>query len=174
MTMTETTTLLNLSYIMPSLAQKHVTHNKALRMLDPILHIRVENSGHNGPLAAPTEGQHRLLTDKPIGAFTRNRPAALPHFRVASGGYPARSRIGFWGVRAPGVFVLFDGTKWHPALGLWGLPQLGINAKADEVTRLSVAAPTTLPPMKAAGGARRVRSCFTRHGPTAPRWACRQ
>lgn len=39
--MTEQTTLLDLPYIMPSQAQKHVRHNEALRILDAVLHIRV-------------------------------------------------------------------------------------------------------------------------------------
>ncbi len=32
---------------MPSQAQKHVTHNEALRMLDAIIHMRVEQVGRS-------------------------------------------------------------------------------------------------------------------------------
>jgi hypothetical protein len=32
---------LNLPYIMPSQAQKHVTHNEAIRALDAMLHLAV-------------------------------------------------------------------------------------------------------------------------------------
>ena len=60
---------LGLPYLAPAQAQKHVTHNEALRMLDAMLHIRVEDSGRDEPPGSPAEGQRHLLGNAPAGAF---------------------------------------------------------------------------------------------------------
>lgn len=43
--MSEQTNLLGLPYILPSQAQKHVTHNEALRMLDAMVQLSVADRG---------------------------------------------------------------------------------------------------------------------------------
>ena len=45
--MSETTPNLNLPFIMPAQAQKHVTHNEAIELLDAIVQLTLENSGNN-------------------------------------------------------------------------------------------------------------------------------
>lgn len=40
--LSETTPRLALPYLMPAQAQKHVTHNEALRMLDALVQLRLE------------------------------------------------------------------------------------------------------------------------------------
>ncbi len=50
---------------MPSQAQKHVTHNEALR----ILHIRVAAMETDIPPEEPQEGAHHVVGGAPSGVF---------------------------------------------------------------------------------------------------------
>ena len=53
--MSEQTSLISLPYIMPSQAQKHVTHKEALRILDAVLPIRVAGPATDTPPKDPQE-----------------------------------------------------------------------------------------------------------------------
>ena len=52
---TDTTPNLKLPFIMPSQAQKHVTYNEALRLLDGIIHLSVVSDEFNTPPTTPVE-----------------------------------------------------------------------------------------------------------------------
>jgi hypothetical protein len=148
--MSDTTTLLNLPYIMPSQAQKHVTHNEALRALDAILHIRVEDRGLNEPPATPSEGERHLLGSAPTGSFA-GQAGKIAAFQ--DGAWFFHSPRPGWLVwdAADGALIVFDGIEWHPAFDPQNLPFIGINATADETNRLAVAAPATLLTHEGAG-----------------------
>ena len=47
------TTLLSLPYIAAAQAQKHVTHNEALRMLDAIIQLSVKSATNRSPIDKP-------------------------------------------------------------------------------------------------------------------------
>ena len=53
--------LLNLPYILPAQAQKHVTHNDALRALDAIVHLAVLDRDIASPPASPQEGDRYIV-----------------------------------------------------------------------------------------------------------------
>ena len=57
----ENTANLLLPYIMPSQAQKHVTHNEALRMLDAVVQLAVLDRDLIAPPAAPADGDRYLV-----------------------------------------------------------------------------------------------------------------
>lgn len=59
--MSEQTNLLGLPYILPSQAQKHVTHNEALRMLDAMVQLSVADRGLTAPPAEPGEGERHIV-----------------------------------------------------------------------------------------------------------------
>lgn len=149
--MPENTPLLNLPYLAAAQAQKHVTHNEALRMLDAIVQIAVESQSSTAPPSAPQEGERYIITD--AGAPLWNQPA----------GSIAAFQDGYWEFYTPKAgwvayvlnqanLVLFDGTDWVPVQtsGQSGgqtpnnLAMLGINSVADTTNRLSVASPATL------------------------------
>lgn len=54
--MSEETPNLGLPYIMPSQAQKHVTHNEAIRALDALVQIAVMARDLTTPPAEPSDG----------------------------------------------------------------------------------------------------------------------
>lgn len=64
------TTQLALPYIAAAQAQKHVTHNEALRMLDGIVQLAVEASAATAPPGAPAAGARYLLGTSPTGVWS--------------------------------------------------------------------------------------------------------
>ncbi|XHE57046.1 DUF2793 domain-containing protein (plasmid) [Phaeobacter sp. BS34] len=67
--LSETTPRLALPYLMPAQAQKHVTHNEALRMLDALVQLRLEGFDATTPPTTPTEGAAYGLADSPTDAW---------------------------------------------------------------------------------------------------------
>ena len=59
--MSETTSRLALPYIMAAQAQKHVTHNEALRLLDGLIQMSVINSTSTNPPSTPSEGDAYIV-----------------------------------------------------------------------------------------------------------------
>ena len=78
--MSETTPNLALPFIMPAQAQKHVTHNEAIELLDTIVQLALESADANTPPAAPAEGQAWALGNAPTGAWS-GRAGAIAAWR---------------------------------------------------------------------------------------------
>jgi len=66
--MSENSPRLDLPYIQPSQAQKHVTHNKAVEILDTIVQMKLEDIDVSNPPVLPAEGQSWALSAAPTGA----------------------------------------------------------------------------------------------------------
>ncbi|MCX5493087.1 DUF2793 domain-containing protein [Kaistia dalseonensis] len=60
---------LALPFLAAAQAQKHVTHNEALKRLDGIVQLAVEARGATTPPGAPAEGARYLLGTTPTGAW---------------------------------------------------------------------------------------------------------
>jgi hypothetical protein len=61
---------LQLPYIMPSQAQKHVTHNEAIRTLDALVQLAVLDRDLTTPPVSPTDGDRYLVATGGTGAWT--------------------------------------------------------------------------------------------------------
>jgi len=93
--MTEISPNLLLPYIMPSQAQKHVTHNEAVRALDALTQIAVFDRDRMAPpsdrlLATDTscrQARRRLGRTRPASS-RRGRMALGPFIRRAKAGSP--------------------------------------------------------------------------------------
>lgn len=134
---------LKLPYIAPAQAQKHVTHNEAIRALDAILHVAVEDRDLADPPAEPVEGARYLVADAASGAWT-NRSNAIAAFQDGAWAfYSPREGWTAW-VCDEDLLVVWDGAAWVPATLSNPAPQLGINTTADETNRLTVAAEASL------------------------------
>ncbi len=68
--MSEITAHLALPFIMASQAQKHVTHNEALRLLDGIVQLSVLDRDLTAPPASPAEGARYIPASGAAGAWT--------------------------------------------------------------------------------------------------------
>jgi hypothetical protein len=136
---------LALPFILPSQAQKHVTHNEALSRLDMAVQLAVEGIGAATPPALPEEGRIWALGAAPTGAWA-GQAGMLAGFMNEA-----------WLFMAPdeGWLALdkSDGGLFRRAGGDWvaiappvldNLDGVGINASHDSVNRLAVSAPATL------------------------------
>ncbi len=142
--MPDNSSRLSLPYLMPSQAQKHVTHNSALEVLDVLVQLRLNGldaitppdlaedgtvyalgtgasgawAGQDGMLAARDDGAWRFVAAQE-GWQVVLLPDALPHVRTATG--------------------------WKPLQGATqNLDGVGIGTGSDTTNRLAVAADASL------------------------------
>ena len=131
-------THLNLPFILPTQAQKHITHNEALLALDVLTQLAVIDRNLATPPASPTTGDRYIVATSPIDDWA-GHANDIAHFDGAA-----------WLFHAPQPgwcafllnelgLVAFDGTDWLPVFGLdHQAAQLGLNTAADAANRLAV------------------------------------
>lgn len=138
-----TTSLLSLPYLAAGQAQKHVTVNEALRMLDVLVQLSVKSTGASTPPATPAEGERHLIGNAPTGAWA-GQASKIAAFQDGAWVFFA-PRAGWvaW-QETTGFGQLFNGTDWISAAGAGPTTLLGVNATADTTNRLSVNAPASL------------------------------
>lgn len=68
--MSDITTHLLLPYILASQAQKHVTHNEALRLLDAMVQLSVLDRDLTSPPASPADGDRHIVASGASGLWT--------------------------------------------------------------------------------------------------------
>ncbi|MDP2739262.1 MAG: DUF2793 domain-containing protein [Pseudorhodobacter sp.] len=116
--MSDITTHLLLPYILASQAQKHVTHNEALRLLDAMVQLSVLDRNRTAPPPSPTDGDRHIVASGATGLWA---------------GWDLN--VAFWVdgvwmrlVPRPGwlawivdeaAFVVWNGSAWDPV----GVPQ---------------------------------------------------
>ena len=137
----ETSALLGLPYIQAAQAQKHVTHNEALRMLDVLVQSSVTARGLDTPPAGPAEGDRYIVGAAPTGDW-ENHPLALALYETGVWQFYTPQAGWLVYVRDEGLILGFDGSAWINAITASGL--LGLNTSADTTNRLAVAAEATL------------------------------
>lgn len=141
---TDVSSILALPYIQPAQAQKHVTHNEAIRVLDVLVQLTVLSRQTATPPISPTPGMRFIVPTGAAGAFLGQE-----------------HKIAFWDDNTWSFFdalpgwhaevqdekrrVVFDGQVWlGPEATVHRVLGLGIAADADSVNRLSVTSPATL------------------------------
>lgn len=135
---------LSLPYLMPSQAQKHVTHNEALRRLDALVQLVVQGFGATQPPAAPQDGEVHALgigavsdwagQDGNLAWFSDNAWV----FLTPSEGWRA------WDVQTEQLRVYSAGS-WLPVVPpLQNLDGVGIGSVSDATNRLAVASDASL------------------------------
>lgn len=142
--MPDTSPILDLPFLLPSQAQKHVTHNEALRRLDLVVQLRVAGFDATTPPEAPDEGEMHALGANPVAAWAGQAHALAAwldgtwHFVAPQEGWRA------WG-KSEQQLRIWTGSAWAlPQVPLENLPGLGIGTAADASNRLSVRAEATL------------------------------
>lgn len=149
--MAEISPSLSLPYMQASQAQKHVTHNEALRLLDMLVQMSVEAIGGTLPPALPAEGEIHVTGPGAGGGWAghENEIAtwadAAWHFVVPQVGFLV------WDKSQAGLRV-WTGADWiNPPVDLQNVSGLGVNTGSDAINRLAVAAPATLLSHEGAG-----------------------
>jgi hypothetical protein len=136
--MTDTANL-GLPFIEGSQAQKHVTHNEALRILDAAIQIAVLDLTRTAPPSSPAEGERHVVASGATGAWTGHAKAIATWQDGAWAFLVPKAGWCIWSV-ADNVMFVFDGTAWRDLrnLAVDNLPHLGINTTASSPNLLSV------------------------------------
>lgn len=142
--MPDNSPILALPFLQPSQAQKHVTHNEALRRLDIVVQLRVAAFGATTPPADPGEGEIHALGAGPVAAWAGKDGELAAwldgtwHFVTPQDGWRA------WG-QAEQQLRIWDGATWVlPQSETENLTGLGIGTTSDASNRLAVKSEATL------------------------------
>lgn len=134
----DSSAILALPYLQPSQAQKHVTHNEALRILDTLVQLVVEGFGAETPPAVPAEGEVHALGAAPTGAWAGQAGTIATWAEGVWSFVAPRAGWRAWG-RAEAELRVWDGAGWVlPRAETDNLSGLGIGTASDPVNRLAV------------------------------------
>ncbi|MFK7902301.1 MAG: DUF2793 domain-containing protein, partial [Nitratireductor sp.] len=142
---------LTLPYILPSQAQKHVTHNEAIRRLDAVVQISALSRSISQPPLEPEEGVRYIVGENAQGEW-QGHEEKLAIFQDAVWQFLV-PKVGWlvW-VQDDEELLVNTDTGWLVVNGgsgssadiLQNLQLLGVNSTADETNKLSVASDATL------------------------------
>lgn len=144
--MSQTSPVLSLPYIQPAQAQKHVTHNEALRVLDAITQLSVISAALTAPPGQVASGDRYIVGENATGAWAGQDAAVAVwvdnswQFFAPTVGWRADDN-------ATGEQLRFDGTNWQSTSGvvnLQNIPAVGVNTNADGTNRLAASSDATL------------------------------
>jgi hypothetical protein len=141
-----------LPYIMAAQAQKHVTHNEAIRALDAVVQLSVLDRDLTAPPGGPAEGDRYIVAAGATGAWASQDDRVAAYQDGAWMVYAPREGWIAW-VADEDKLYAWDGAAWVVAGtdSLNPAPLVGVNATADATNRLSVSAPATLLSHEGAG-----------------------
>ncbi len=126
------TPILGLPYLLSNQAQKHVTLNESLRVLDGLLQISVASRIETEPPESPDEGGRYMIAPGSNGAWAGHE-GELALF--SDGGWLYFQPAAGWQiwVADEGVLIVHDGSGWVSPLpdDLQNIKRLGLNATAD-------------------------------------------
>ncbi|MBL7489189.1 DUF2793 domain-containing protein, partial [Frankia sp. AgW1.1] len=152
--MTDTPNLA-LPYILPSQAQKHVTHNEAIRALDCLVQLAVDSRSLAVPPATPAEGSRYLVAAAATGDWSGQSEKIAAFRDGAWMFYEPREGWIAWvaddhelAIYSAGAWAAFtsggSGSDPDDITELDDLAHLGINATADTTNRLALKSPASL------------------------------
>jgi hypothetical protein len=118
--MADTSTNLLLPFILAAQAQKHVTHNEALRLLDGLIQLSVLDRNLTAPPGSPAEGARYIVATGATGAWSGWTGDIALRSDGAWVRLPARTGWVVW-VQDEARVVVRIGAAWTPldeAMGL--------------------------------------------------------
>lgn len=143
------TPTLKLPYTLPSQAQKHVTHNAALRRLDILTQLRAKSAALIAPPETPQDGDSYLIPDAASGEWT-NKAHHIAAFQDGAWAYIVPKDGWRAWVEDIGALYVFD-VSGRTALSteaaikaLQNVDFVGINTAADSTNRLSIKSEASL------------------------------
>jgi hypothetical protein len=139
------TTNLGLPQLAADQAQKHVTVNEALQLLDGIVQLSVRGRGMTVPPASPTDGDRYIVASDATGAWTRWDGRVALYTDGAWLQLPPRTGWRVW-VEDEGALLVYDGSGWIGTTpsALQNLARLGIGTTADMANPFSAKLNATL------------------------------
>lgn len=139
----ENTPNLKLPLILPSQAQKHVTHNEALQLLDTVVHLSVIDRDLVTPPVNPAEGGRYIVAPGASGAWA-GQVGKIASF--VDGGWSFATPQEGWivWIADEDVLVVWNGSSWAIASSTFAqladgtVKKIGINTAADDANRLAI------------------------------------
>ena len=131
---------LKLPYIAAAQAQKRVTHNEALRLLDALVQLSVADRDLAEPPAEPQAGERHIVATPATGAWL-GRDGRIASFEDGAWAFLEPNEGWRAWVADENVLLVFDGAGWVSFGG--GVPSvnpvslLGVNTLADTTNRLA-------------------------------------
>jgi Protein of unknown function (DUF2793) len=142
---------LALPYILASQAQKHVTHNEAIRALDCLVQLSVESRSLAVPPATPDEGGRYIVAAAASGDWTGKSEKIAAFQDGAWAFYEPKEGWSAWvadehalAIYSAGAWATFTGSGSGAITEFDNLDHAGINATADATNRLSLKSPASL------------------------------
>jgi len=145
---------LALPYILASQAQKHVTHNEAIRALDCLVQLSVESRSLAAPPVTPSEGSRHIVAATATGGWSGQSEKIAAFQDGAWAFYEPKEGWTAWvvddhevAIYSAGAWASFaggGGGGTGPITELDDLDHLGINATADTTNVLSLKGPASL------------------------------
>ncbi|MDP2357151.1 MAG: DUF2793 domain-containing protein [Beijerinckiaceae bacterium] len=128
-------------------AQKHVTHNEALVVLDAIVQIAIGNMAATAPPPSPSAGARVVVGPSSTGAFA-GQTGKIAYFDDAAWRFvEPRSGWIVWSTSEVALYI-FTGAAWMKLTDIFGAIQnlglLGVGTAADATNPLSVRASNAL------------------------------
>ena len=130
--MSDSTTNLLLPYLMAAQAQKHVTHNEALRLLDGLVQLSVKSRGVTAPPASPADGDRYIVASGATGGWAGWDLNVALWTDGAWLRLPPRDGWRAW-IEDEAVMLVRNGAVWQPVIptALDDLTLLGIGMAAS-------------------------------------------
>ncbi|MDP5308647.1 DUF2793 domain-containing protein [Paracoccus spongiarum] len=130
--MPDSTTNLLLPYLMAAQAQKHVTHNEALRLLDGLVQLSVKSRGLTVPPAGPSDGDRYIVAPGATGGWAGWDLNVALWTDGAWLRLPPRDGWRAW-VEGEAVLLVRNGADWQRVIptALDDLTRLGIGMSAS-------------------------------------------
>jgi len=136
--MSDATTHLLLPYILAAQAQKHVTHNEALRILDGLVQLSVLDRDLTAPPGSPTDGDRYIVGSGASGDWMGWDLNVALWTDGAWLRLPPRTGWRAW-IEDENVLLVYDGSSWigTTPTALQNLELLGIGTTADAANPVS-------------------------------------
>ncbi len=137
---------LKLPYILPSQAQKHVTHNEALRLIDAVVNLSVKSRDGTGAPVTPLAGERYIVASPATGVWA-GQDGAIACF-IDDGWLFITPHVGWQAyIEAENRVLVFDGTGWNASGDVpdnLSVSTLGVEAVADAVNRFALSSEASL------------------------------
>ncbi len=147
-----TTSRLGLPFIVASQAQKEVTHNEALAMLDALVQAAAISIGSNTAPGSPVAGDCHVVGDTPTGDWL-GQSQKLAYYTTGWNFIAPWPGMTVW-VAAAETLYSYNGSGWGTSASvptlLQNLSMLGVNTTADSTNKLAVSSEAVL--LNHAGG----------------------
>lgn len=135
---------LQLPYIAPSQAQKHVTHNEAIRALDALVQLCIVSRTLKEPPAGPRDGNRYCIASGASGAWA-GKDGQIAAWQDGAWAFFQPSEGWCAWIIAETCLAVFNQGQWTDFhSGTNPVDRVGIHAQADDTNRLCMKSPASL------------------------------